>query len=198
MTKRLAISVRMELVAIPIRTPRCSRPSAASRCWRSRRIASMSMPIQLLIQKRIVRVEGYRVTPKPEASGDLDAMPLPSDAASLSRGAEPVQRHAGGVLPAKNASIHRRHAEGPRRLARKRNQPWEPVGVGARLRATRQMMPAERTRAPRISWEKGCRPLSSRQMNQQNDKTIKRTPDKKRQKKTKRQKDKVTIQAPCP
>jgi hypothetical protein len=127
----------------------------------------MSMPIQLLIQKRIVRVEGYRVTPKPEASGDLDAMPLPSDAASLSRGAEPVQRHAGGVLPAKNASIHRRHAEGPRRLARKRTltSPGQPLGVGARLRATRQMMPAQRTRAPHLSRNKGCRPLSCRQMN---------------------------------
>jgi hypothetical protein len=33
------------------------------------------------------------------------------------------------------------------------------------LRATRQMMPAERTRAPRLSREKGCRPLSSTQTN---------------------------------
>jgi hypothetical protein len=33
-------------------------------------------------------------------------------------------------------------------------EPWAPVGVGARLRATWRMMPAERTRAPRLSREK--------------------------------------------
>jgi hypothetical protein len=31
------------------------------------------------------------------------------------------------------------------------NQPWEPLGVGARLRATRQVMPAERRQPPRLS-----------------------------------------------
>jgi len=35
--------------------------------------------------------------------------------------------------------------------------PWT-ADVGARLRATRQMMPAEWTRAPRLTQEQGCRP----------------------------------------
>ncbi|HCS92924.1 MAG TPA: hypothetical protein DIW77_23530 [Chromatiaceae bacterium] len=41
-------------------------------------------------------------------------------------------------------------------------QPWQPLDVGARLRATQQVMLANRTRAPRLSREKGCRPLFSR------------------------------------
>ncbi|HCS91175.1 MAG TPA: hypothetical protein DIW77_14345 [Chromatiaceae bacterium] len=39
-------------------------------------------------------------------------------------------------------------------------QPWETVGVGARLRATRQMLPADRTRALRLSW-RGVLPLKN-------------------------------------
>jgi hypothetical protein len=35
-------------------------------------------------------------------------------------------------------------------------QPWETVGVGARLRATRQMLPADRTRTLRLSRERGA------------------------------------------
>jgi hypothetical protein len=59
------------------------------------------------------------------------------------------------VLPSKHVKIHRRdaeYAEVPRRLARKRTLTSHGSRrVGARLRATRQVMPAERRQPPRLS-----------------------------------------------
>jgi hypothetical protein len=57
----------------------------------------------------------------------------------------------------------RRGAKAPRPQAGS----YKPTGtavVGARLRAIRQMMPADQTRALRLSREKGCRSLSSQQI----------------------------------